>query len=458
MTSKSAFFGAFFIVCIFGVVIFLAVVKWDLSPHIPMLFGCGAASLIAMLEGYSWKIIQEGMVKGITQALEAIIILMLISVLMGVWTNSGVLPAMIYYGLQFISPKFFLVSAMVITSIGSMAIGSWGSAGTLGISFIGMAQILNIPIPVVAGAIISGAYVGDQFSPLSDSTNLTSAVAGINVFDHVRHMFPIIGTAYLISASFYLVLGLKYGTNDPATIINDIGLYTDSLTGAFNITPLLFLPLIILICCIRKKIPAILSVSIGIIVAGVLGILLQGNSIKQLMESALSGYISMTGNSVVDRLLTVGGLNAMMESVSLIIIAMMFGGIMEKTGQMQALVMPILQRVHSLCGLTVAVISTSIICNVLMPDQYIGIALPGRMYSEEYDKHKIDHRKLGAALAAGGVATSSLVPWNTCGNFMAGILGVSAFYYAPYAFFNLILPFLTVLFISAFGRKAEQIT
>lgn len=439
----------------FGIMIFLAVLRWDMTPHIPMLLGCIAAAAVSLARGCKWSLIQQGMVESIAQSLESIIILLLISVLMGVWIQSGVVPAMIYYGLKVMAPSIFLPCAMVITSAVSMVVGSWGSTGTLGLALMGISQALGIPAPLTAGAIISGAYVGDQLSPLSDSTNLTGAVIGVSVFEHVRFLSPVAGCSYLLALTGYFLAGLHYRSGTAETIAENTGAFLSSISSAFSLSPLLFLPMILLIFCILRRVPAILGISAGILSAGVLGALMQGSGLSALMRAAKEGYAGTTGNSMVDRLLTAGGLDAMMPSISLIIIAMMFGGILEKSGQMRALTAPVMRLVHSLTGLTGAVVLTSILSNITMPDQYVAVALPGRMFRGEYDRQSIDRRKLGIALSGGAIATSALVPWNTCGSFMAGVLGVPTLSYAQYAFFNLSMPVLAMLAMAAASRKGR---
>ncbi|WP_242942179.1 Na+/H+ antiporter NhaC [Provencibacterium massiliense] len=452
MPRKPKFHEALITVGCLAVIMFFAIVVFDASPHIPMLLGCAIAGLVALKAGFRWEEIQEGMLGGITQALESLIILMLIGVLIGVWIEAGVVPAMIYYGLRLLSPRFFLVATMVICSIISMAVGSWGTAGTIGLAFMGIAHAMGIPAPLAAGAVISGSYVGDKLSPLSDTTNLASAVTGVNVFDNVRHMFPVAGSAYLLAAGIFTVLGLRYAGSDPA-VLENIHALSDSLNGLFVISPLSFLPLVLLVVCILLKVPAIPSIGVGILAAGVQGVLTQHVPIKGMFEAAYGGYLSQTGNEMVDGLLSAGGLEAMMFSVSMIITAMMFGGIMEKTGQMEALMAPLMRHVHSFGGLVATTVATCFAVNLVLPEQYISIAIPGRMYAQEYDKHGVSRRELTVSLGAGGAATSALVPWNTCGMFMLSVLGVSAFAYARYAFFNLLMPFCAILAAFLFKRK-----
>lgn len=449
---KPKFYEALITVGVLAAIMFVNIVLFDLSPHIPMLLGCAVSGLMALKIGYRWEQIQEGMLQGIYQALESLIILMLIGVLIGTWIEAGVVPAMIYYGLQLLSPRFFLVTTMVICSLISMAVGSWGTAGTIGLAFMGIAQAMGIPAALAAGAVISGAYVGDKLSPLSDSTNLASAVTGVNIFDNVRHMFPVAGTAYLLAAGIYTVLGLGYSADDPV-VLQNIELLSTHLGGLFHLSPISFLPLVLLIACILFKIPAIPSIGVGILAAGIQGVLLQGVPVSDMFSAAYSGYISQTGDALVDELLTAGGLESMMFLVSMILVAMMFGGIMEKTGQMEALMSPLMKHIHSFGALVSATVATCFLVNVTLPEQYISIALPGRMYAQEYDRHGVDRRELTVSLGAGGAATSALVPWNTCGMFMTGVLGVSVFAYSQFAFFNLLMPFTAIIAAFVFKRR-----
>lgn len=278
---------------------------------------------------------------------------------------------------------------------------------------------------------------------------------GVSVFEHVRFLSPVAGCSYLLALTGYFLAGLHYRSGTAETIAENTGAFLSSISSAFSLSPLLFLPMILLIFCILRRVPAILGISAGILSAGVLGALMQGSGLSALMRAAKEGYAGTTGNSMVDRLLTAGGLDAMMPSISLIIIAMMFGGILEKSGQMRALTAPVMRLVHSLTGLTGAVVLTSILSNITMPDQYVAVALPGRMFRGEYDRQSIDRRKLGIALSGGAIATSALVPWNTCGSFMAGVLGVPTLSYAQYAFFNLSMPVLAMLAMAAASRKGR---
>ena len=414
------------------------------DPHIPMLIGTLFAALIAMKIGYSWDEIQTSMFDGIYQALQAIIILAIIGVLIGIWLLAGVVPSMIYYGLGILKPSIFLVATVIICSITSLATGtSWGTAGTIGIALMGIAQGLGIPAPIAAGAIISGAYFGDKMSPLSDTTNLAPAVAGTDVFTHVKFMLPSTLISYGITLTIFLFIGLKFGGE--ATDFSSIETIRTGLVSSFKISPLLLIPPIAVIVSIAFKVPAIPGITIGIIIGAIEAIVIQGANLGELLSAGFGGFVSETGIEMIDKLLTAGGLEGMMFSISLTIIAMMFGGIMEKTGQLDVIVGYLIKRIKSATGLITTTILTCIFSNATMPEQYISIVVPGRMYAPAYKERGLHPKTLSSALESSGTLTSALIPWNTCGAFMKGILGVSALQYGKWAFFNYLTPIIVIL-------------
>lgn len=438
------------------IVMAVSIVIYGSDPHIPMFIGVIISALMALKIGHKWKDIENYMVEGITQALQSIIILAIIGILIGVWIVSGVVPTMISYGLRILSPNVFLPAAVILTSITSIATGtSWGTMGTMGIALMGIAGGLNIPAPIAAGAIISGAYFGDKMSPLSDTTNLAPAMAGTDVFTHIKFMaFPTV-VAYAIAMIFFVVVGLNYG--DGSANLSDLEAIQEGLNGLFNINPILFLPPLIVIVSIAFKVPAIPGIVLGILSAVVLGMVFQGNDFGDILTAGFSGYESSTGILAIDELLTNGGLENMMYSISLTIIAMMFGGIAEKVGYLTVLLEVILRLVHSAAGLITATIISCIFSNATMPEQYISIVIPGRMFSETYKEKGIHPATLSASLEAGGTVTSALIPWNTCGAFIKNNLGLSALQYGPYAIFNIAMPLVTII-LAYLGPMVQKMT
>lgn len=423
----------------------IGIAVYDANPHIPMLIGTLFAVLIAFKLGFSWSEIEKSMFDGIYQALQAIIILAIIGVLIGIWLLSGVVPSMIYYGLAILRPSIFLVATVVICSITSLATGtSWGTCGTIGIALMGISKGLGIPAPVAAGAIISGAYFGDKMSPLSDTTNLAPAVSGTDVFTHVKAMLPTTVLAYVISLVAFLIMGFNYaGASSDVTAIAAI---RDGIAANFNVSPLLLLPPLAVILAMAFKMPAIPGIVIGILIGAIEGVIFQGANFGDILTAAYDGFTSETGLAVIDELLTAGGLSGMMYSISLTIIAMMFGGIMEKTKQLEVIVNKIIGGIKNNGGLIATTVLTCIGCNATMPEQYISIVLPGRMYHKAYRERGLHPKTLSSTLEGAGTVTSALVPWNTCGAFLFGVLGVTAWEYAPYAIFNYMMPLIVVIF------------
>lgn len=434
------------------IIMFISIIKYEESPHIPMLIGVLIASLVAIKIGYSWKFIENSMIKGISQAMQSIIILAIIGVLIGIWILSGVVPTMIYYGLMILKPSIFLVATVLITSITSLATGtSWGTAGTMGIALMGIASGLGIPAPVTAGAVLSGAYFGDKMSPLSDTTNLAPAMAGTDVFTHIKAMFKPTLLAYGLTLLIFGFLSLKYkGANAD---LSNVDVIAKGLKESFTISPILLLAPLVVIISIAKKLPAVPGISLGIIIAAILGPIYQGVNFGDILSAGLNGYVSNTGLEAVDKLLTTGGLNNMMSSISLTIIAMMFGGIAEETGILEAIVKKFLHRVQSVVGLVISTILTCFFTNATMPEQYISIVVPGRMFKNEYMDRKIDPRLLSSTLESGGTVTSAMIPWNTCGTYMSTVLGVSTVHYLPFLFFNLLMPLIQIIITTIDEKK-----
>lgn len=449
---KANFAEALFTFVSLTIIMFISIIKYEESPHIPMLIGVLIASLVALKIGYSWKFIENSMIKGISQAMQSIIILAIIGVLIGIWILAGVVPTMIYYGLMILKPSIFLVATVLITSITSLATGtSWGTAGTMGIALMGIASGLGIPAPVTAGAVLSGAYFGDKMSPLSDTTNLAPAMAGTDVFTHIKAMFKPTLLAYGLTLLIFGFLSLKY--KGASADLSNVDVIANGLKESFTISPVLLLAPLVVIISIAKKLPAVPGISIGIIIAAILGPIYQGVNFGDILSAGLNGYVSNTGLEAVDKLLTTGGLNNMMSSISLTIIAMMFGGIAEETGILEAIVKKFLHRVQSVVGLVISTILTCFFTNATMPEQYISIVVPGRMFKNEYKDRKIDSRLLSSTLESGGTVTSAMIPWNTCGTYMSTVLGVSTVHYLPFLFFNLLMPLVQVIIVAIDSKK-----
>lgn len=427
------------------VVMAVGIIKYGADPHMPMLVGVMCASVIALKIGHKWTEIRTYMYDGIGQALQAIIILMLIGVLIGVWILSGVVPSMIYYGLNILSPSFFLVATVLICSVTSLATGtSWGTAGTMGIAFMGISQGLGIPAPITAGAIISGAYFGDKMSPLSDTTNLAPAVSGTDLFTHIKFMMLPTAISYVLTLIFFAYINSSFDVT--SLNANTIDILKSTLFSNFHISPVLLLPPLVVIGAIAFKVPAIPGITLGILVGCLLAPIYQdGGNLGAILSVGMNGFEIETGEKAIDKLLNAGGLMNMMSSVSLTILAMMFGGIMEKTGQLEVIVNTLLKKVKSAQGLIMSTMGTCVLSNATMPEQYISVVVPGRMYAPAYKERGLDPKTLSNAIESSGTVLSPLIPWNTCGIFMTTVLGVSTFEYAQWSFFNYTMPLVVIV-------------
>lgn len=440
------------------VVLAISLIKLGADPHIPLILGAAVAGAVGVFRlGFSWKELEEGILDTIKMAMQAVLILMVVGTLIGTWILSGTVPAMIYWGLDILSPGIFLVATTLICAIVSLATGSsWTTAGTVGIALIGIGQGLGMPSPLVAGAIISGAYFGDKMSPLSDTTNLAPAMAGTNLFDHIKHMVYTTGPALLIALIMYGIIGIKYAGKE--LDLTQIALIKDTLASSFNtLSPVLLIPPVIVILMVVFKVPALPGLIAGTLLGGIFAAIFQGADLASIIDAAHYGFVSDTGVIAVDDLLSRGGLDSMMWTVSLILCALTFGGILEKTGMLEAIANALLSFAKGTFGLVFATILSCLVVDVITGEQYLSIVLPGRMYKDEYRKRGLHPKNLSRALEDSGTLLSPLIPWNTCGAYMFATLGISPLAYLPYCFLNLINPLIS-LFYAATGITMEKLS
>ena len=430
------------------------------ANQIALILSASIAAIIAIKNGYSWKEVESGIVKGIGMGMRAILILLAVGALIGTLIMSGTVPAMIFYGLDILSPSFFYFTACIICAISSISIGSsWTVAGTLGVALMGIATGLGLSPSVTAGAIISGAYFGDKMSPLSDTTNLAPAIAGTDLFSHIRHMAWTTGPSLIIALIIFLIMGLTSNAEGNA---EGLELIQSTLNQIFNISIISFVPIIVIFVLAYKKMPAFPTILIGALLAGLFSILLQPEVVSNFvnqpkLSSALtmisgvwtalhSGFVLESGVTVVDDLLTRGGMASMLNTIWLVVCALTFGAVLETAQLLHKLVEKVLIFANSTGSLIVTTIATCIGINIIAADQYIAIVLPGRMYRAEFKRRKLASRNLSRALEDSGTITSPLIPWNTCGAYMSASLGIATFSYLPYCFFNLVNPVIAILY------------
>ncbi len=429
----------------------------DGPNQIALIFSAGVAGIVSWRLGYSWEEIEVSIVKSISSAMGAMLILLVIGSLSGAWLLSGIVPAMIYYGLKILNPTIFLLAACVVCCVVSLATGSsWSTIATVGIALLGIGKTLGIHEGVVAGAIISGAYFGDKMSPLSDTTNLAPAMAGTDLFTHVKYMVYTTVPTLAITLLIFLVWGFTLdtsGTTDTATVLS-------AIDNAFNLNPLLFIVPALVLFMIVRKVPAIPALLVGTILGGIFAIIFQPQIIQQVSgitgDPVKSAFIAVmksfsmevsivTENKMINGLLSSGGMAGMLNTIWLILGAMIFGGVMESCGLLKRIVEEIIKWAHSTGSLVASTAVTSIFFNLTAGDQYMAIAVPGRMFADTYRKRGYKPELLSRTLEDAGTVTSVLVPWNTCGATQSKVLGISTWTYAPYCFFCIISPLMTVL-------------
>jgi len=435
------------LISILGLIIFisLSILRYETDAHVPILLGVFVAAIIGLRAGFSWKDIETGMLNGITNSLQAIVILLIIGILIGVWILSGVVPTLLYYGLKILHPSIFLPATLIICSITSLATGSsWGTAGTIGIALIGVGEGLGFPLPLVAGAVLSGAYFGDKMSPLSDTTNMAPGMVGTDLYTHIKHMSYTTGLSYAITLVIEIVLSFFYGGGQAN--LESVNQILTGIDAQFSVNPMLLIPPAIVMVLAFKRIPAVPGIVIGILTAGILGAIFQGNDFGGLLSAAYGGYTSNTGVEAVDNLLTKGGLSSMMYTVSLVICAMMFGGIMEKTNQLRVVVAVILKKAQSTGSLITATILTAIGSNLILCDQYMSIVMTSKMYAQSYKDKGLHPKNLSRAVEDSATVTANLVPWNSGGAYMTATLGVPTIAYLPFNFFCWISPIVSMLY------------
>ena len=422
--------------------------------HLTLVFSIAFATLVLMLKGMKWKQIEEGVIHGCKIATIPMMILMFIGMLIPTWIASGTIPVLIYYGLQLISPSMFLFTAAIICGVASLATGSSYTTGaTFGVAFMGISVGLGIPAAMAAGAIISGAIIGDKLSPLSDSTNLAAGVCEANLFKHIKSMFFTTVPAFVIALIIYLVLGFRYNADSiDTTMVNVI---LNGISDHFNVSPgvaiLSLIPMAAVLFMAYKQVSALAAMVIASLIGMALAMSVNGYSIYEMMAFMNYGFTIDTGIFEVDKLFNRGGIQAMMWTVSLGYLGLSYGGILEKTGTLDALLSKMMTLTKSARGLIPTHIVTAILVNLLSASQYVAILIPGRMFLSSYDKLHIRRNVASRTCEDGGTVTSPLVPWGLCGVYFTATLGVATLDYLPYTYLALFCPLVAILY-AATGR------
>ncbi|MCC5886857.1 MAG: Na+/H+ antiporter NhaC [Gammaproteobacteria bacterium] len=417
--------------------------------QIALLLAAAFAGLVGMRRGVRWPALQEGIVQSITIALPAMLILLMVGALIGAWILSGTVPYLILLSTHLLSPQWFYPAVCLICALVSVSIGSsWTTAGTIGVALVGAGQAMELSPAVTAGAVISGAYFGDKMSPLSDTTNLAAAVSRVDLFEHIRNMVWTAGPAMVVALLLFTFLG-RGSADSESTLMQ---LLEAELAAEFHLGLVTLLPLAVLVVLSARRYPPLPVLALGAVIGAVLAVLLQRDAAMALAPEGMTGvaaaftgawialfdgYESSSSAVEITSLLDRGGMSSMLNTIWLIMTAMVFGGVMERTGLLHRLVEALLVFVRGSASLIMTTLSTSFLANVLAADQYMAIAVPGRLFEKAYGDRGLSRLNLSRSLEDGGTLTSVMIPWNTCGAYMAATLGVATFSYLPFLFFNL---------------------
>lgn len=438
------------------------------SNQFILLLGGAVAALIGFKNKISYESMLDEVAKNFHSTTGAILILLMVGSLSGTWLLSGIIPSMIYYGLQILNPTIFLFACVVICAVISVATGSsWTTSATVGIALVGIGNALGVSPGMTAGAVISGAYFGDKMSPLSDTTNLAPAMAGTDLFTHIRYMALTTVPSLVITLIIFLIIGFSIdvsGAPDASKILTVIETH-------FNVTPWLFLVPVIVIFMIVRKTQPLIALLAGTLLGGVFALIFQPELVHKIsgnelydFKAAYKGVMNAitvdigidTGDKELNDLFTAGGMSGMLSTIWLIMCAMVFGGVMEAIGALARITEGLLKLFHTVFGLFASTVASCVALNITASDQYLSIVVPGRMFAKAYKDKGLAPENLSRTLEDSGTVTSVLVPWNTCGAYQSGVLGVTTGAYLPYAFFNIISPFMTLTY-ALFNIKIRQL-
>lgn len=437
--------AAYFILV--SIIVPLAVgMPYQIDIKILLLLALTFTVLIALSDGWGFSQIMDSMSSGIVRAFPALCIFILIGALIGSWIQGGIIQTLIFYGLHILSPAFFLPAGLLVCSVVSLATGtSWGTAGTMGVAFMAMGQVLGVPPPVTAGMVVSGAFFGDKLSPLSDTTNLAAAAAGAELFAHIRSILLTTVPSYFLSLAAFYAAGHYYHLTQSANS-TQVSELLQALQQQFVISPWLLLPIAAVLLMSLMRVPAQIALMGGALLGVMCSVMFQGDPVASALNAMNSGYVSHSGISMLDTLLNRGGIVNMMGTFALSFMALCLGALLDELGYLRLAMQELLQQVKRLGSLVALVIGACFMTNGLLGEVYLSIIVNGNLFSHEFSRRGLQPAMLSRTLEEGATLTGPLIPWTTAGAFMGGVLGISAFDYAPYAFFNLINPGLAIMF------------
>lgn len=442
MKQRSAIFEALIVLSLILIVLGVSVIKYQIAPQVPILVCIGLLLIWAKIHRFAWQKIHTGISNGIMTGLIPMIIFILIGALIAVWIAAGIIPAMMFYGFKLINPHLFIPSAFVISAVVGVAVGSaFTVVSTVGIAFLGIGLSMGFSPAIIAGAVISGAVFGDKMSPLSDSTNLAAAIAEVDLFLHIRNLMWTTIPAFFIALIGFCLLGIT----KTASSFDQITTITTALTANFTINWWLLLPLLFIFLCAQLKLPAIPTLFLSISIGVVLLLVTQKSSIQSVAALIQEGYVAKTDNQLLNTLLSHGGIQSMMWSISLIILALALGGLLVELGIIKTLMTALIRQLNTTGQLILTTALSCIGINILIGEQYLAIILPGNAFKSSYNTAGLHPLALSRVLEDAGAVVNSLVPWSVSGVFMAATLGVATLDYLPFAFFCWLCPLITTL-------------
>jgi NhaC family Na+:H+ antiporter len=451
-TSKKPSFGAS--LAAFGgivAILIIGILGFKMDIHVLLGLCVIYCCFVAIKCGFTFDDMTRGMADSISKAMVAMLIFVLIGTIIGAWIHAGTVPALIYYGLKVLTPKFFLPAGCIVCSSTSFATGtSWGTAGTVGLAMMGMGMGLGIPAPAIAGMVVAGAAFGDKMSPMSDTTILAAAAAETDMYKHIKAMWYTTAPAYALTLVFYTFLGFHY-SNGTAFSSNEVAQIQDTLGATFNLNPIVLLPIVVVLILSLMKVPSVPALTLGTFLGTACSVIFQGSSLRDALTALNYGYTQATGIEMVDKLLIRGGIQGMMWTFSLAFLALCLGGVLEEAGFLKVLIEKLLLGIKSHATLVLATLVTSVLGCAATSEVYLSIILNGSLYKEAYDERGLDRAMLSRLLEEGSTLMGPMIPWTTCGAFMAGTLGVSTLELFPFAFLNWFNPLLSIILAYAGG-------
>ncbi|MEC9488132.1 MAG: Na+/H+ antiporter NhaC family protein [Halanaerobium sp.] len=454
---RLTFLQALITVMTMAIFILLAVLAWDLPIHLALFFELVVTSSLAFYWGYSWAEIEEMLFASFQNIGSLISILLMVGMLIGIWMEGGTIPSLIYYGIKLIDPEYFLVLVFLLVTIVSMAVGTAvGTASVIGLALISVARGLNFPLPLVAGAIISGSYIGDRMSPVAPIANMLAFSSGLDINRMFKEMLPSISLPYLLTLIAYLLAGLFFLPGGAS--LTPAGDLLQGLVTNFTITPFLLLPPLLIIVLAFLRLPTIPNLAISVILSLGLGVVLGGRDGISLLLSMYSGFQGATDIALLNQILARGGLLNMLDLIAMIILAVLLGGLFEELGVLQSILGRLIQGIKTKSQLMLTTMLSSMITAMVSCNLLLSVYLPGRMMAAKYDQLKVPRKDLARALGDSGLIISPLIPWNINGLMMTGILGISTLQYLPFSFLQFFLPLATTFYALVSNRSRDENT